>query len=178
MMEIVYDLAPGAQLFFAFADGGPGVFAQNILNLRSAGCDIIVDDVGYFNESPFQDGPIAQAVNTVAGEGGLYFSRRNGSERHNTSGTWEGNFSDGGSVTPPVDAKGGVFHSFGANNYDVINQIGFAAVLFWSDPLGASTNDYDLFILDTNGANIVSSSTTVQNGTQDPYEIASPDQAG
>ena len=31
-------------------------FAQNIRDLRAAGCDIIVDDVGYFVETPFQDG--------------------------------------------------------------------------------------------------------------------------
>ena len=33
-------------------------FAENIRALRAAGCDIIVDDVVYFDESPFQDGPI------------------------------------------------------------------------------------------------------------------------
>jgi hypothetical protein len=37
--------------------------AANITALRTAGCNIIVDDLTYFNESPFQDGPIAQAVN-------------------------------------------------------------------------------------------------------------------
>src|SRR6185369_7186385 len=35
MMEIVYDLAPGAKIFFATANGGPGRFAQNILDLRA-----------------------------------------------------------------------------------------------------------------------------------------------
>ncbi len=74
MLEIVYDLAPGAQLFFATAMNGEAQFAQNILNLRAAGCDIIIDDVGYFDESPFQDGIVAQAVNSVTASGALYFS--------------------------------------------------------------------------------------------------------
>ena len=56
MLEIIHDLAPGAQLFFATALGSITSFAQNIRDLRTAGCDIIVDDVFYFVESPFQDG--------------------------------------------------------------------------------------------------------------------------
>ena len=70
MLEIVHDLAPGAQLYFATAFNGEASFAQNILDLRAVGCDIIVDDVGYFDESPFQDAVIAQAVNSVTASGG------------------------------------------------------------------------------------------------------------
>src|SRR5262249_47399889 len=61
MLEIVADLAPKAELFFATGGGGPAQFAQNIRDLRAAGCDIIVDDLIYFDESPFQDGMVAQA---------------------------------------------------------------------------------------------------------------------
>ena len=71
MMEIVYDLAPGAQLFFASGFNSEASFAQNIIDLRKAGCDVIVDDIFYFDESPFQDGVIAQAVNTVAADGAI-----------------------------------------------------------------------------------------------------------
>src|SRR5262249_52733593 len=84
MLEIIHDLAPGAQLFFATADPTITQFAQNIRDLRTAGCDIIVDDVGYFVESPFQDGQtgvtntnggvVTQAVNDVVANGALYFS--------------------------------------------------------------------------------------------------------
>ncbi len=56
MLEIVHDLAPGAQLFFATAFDGINNFAQNIRDLRTAGCDIIVDDIIYFVETPMQDG--------------------------------------------------------------------------------------------------------------------------
>src|SRR5206468_6429868 len=56
MLEIVHDLAPGAQLYFATAFTSIASFAQNIRDLRTAGCDIIVDDVFYFTETPFQDG--------------------------------------------------------------------------------------------------------------------------
>jgi hypothetical protein len=63
MMEIVHDLAPGAQLFFATAFTSPESMADNIRALRRAGCDIIVDDVSWSSEGVFQDTTIAQAVN-------------------------------------------------------------------------------------------------------------------
>ncbi|MEJ7655133.1 MAG: S8 family serine peptidase, partial [Chloroflexia bacterium] len=46
--------------------------------------------------------------------------------------------------------------------------------LFWAEPLGGATSDYDLFILNAAGTAIVSSSTNVQNGTQDPAEQTPP----
>ncbi len=58
MLEIVHDIAPGAQLFFATAFTSITSFAQNIRALRAAGCDIIIDDVFYFVETPFQDGQL------------------------------------------------------------------------------------------------------------------------
>src|SRR6185369_3011865 len=63
MLEIIHDLAPGAQLYFATAFNSLPEFGQNIKDLRTAGCDIIVDDVSYFVESPFQNG---QAPSVVA----------------------------------------------------------------------------------------------------------------
>ena len=98
MLEIVHDLAPGAQLYFATANNSEAGFAQNILDLRSHGCDIIVDDVYYYDESPFQDALIAQAVNAVTADGALYFSAagNDGSFKDGTSCTWEGDFADSG----------------------------------------------------------------------------------
>src|SRR4029077_9091478 len=55
-------------------------FANGILKLASAtssggaGAKVIADDVGYFDEPFFQDGLIAQAIDTVAGQGVAYFS--------------------------------------------------------------------------------------------------------
>ena len=65
MLEIVYDLAPGADLGFATARGGRAQFAQNIRDLRTSGCEVIVDDVGYPTSPVFQDGIIADAVDAV-----------------------------------------------------------------------------------------------------------------
>ena len=45
-------------------------------------------------------------------------------------------------------------------------------VLQWADPLGASSNDYDLFLVNEDG-DVVASSTDTQDGTQDPIESIS-----
>src|SRR5262249_54948938 len=45
--------------------------------------------------------------------------------------------------------------------------------LNWSDPAGASNNDYDLFVI-SSGGTVKASSTNIQNGTQNPYEQISP----
>ena len=51
MLEILHDLAPGAELGFATAFTSDASFADNIRALRvDAGCDVIVDDILYFNE--------------------------------------------------------------------------------------------------------------------------------
>jgi hypothetical protein len=179
MLEIVHDLAPGAALFFATADISEASFAQNILDLQSAGCNIIMDDVGYFDESPFQDGPIAQAVNTVAANGAMYFSAagNDGNLDDGTSSSWEGDFVDGGPVAGTISRLEGAnarLHNFGPATFDAVVSGApgtFEAALFWSDPLGASDNDYDLFVLSPSGSSIVAFSNNPQNGTQDPFEI-------
>ena len=175
MMEIVYDMAPGSKLFYATAFTSAASFADNIRALRAAPyfCDIIVDDVNYFNEGAFQDGPIAQAVNDVTASGALYFSSagNSGNVTSGTSGTWEGDFAAGGASATPLPA-GYVLHSFTAGqSYNVLTVSSGRISLKWADPLGASNNDYDLFVLDATGTTIACSSTTIQSGSQDPYEF-------
>ncbi len=182
MMEIIYDLAPGANLFFATADVSEAGFAQNILNLQSVShCDIIVDDVFYFDEPVFQDGIVAQAVNTVSTAGVLYFSSagNEGNVDSSTAGYFEGDFNDAGSpaFTFPGGAKTGTIHNFGTVptpvNGDIITARGDAYTLNWSDPQGGSGNDYDLFLVTSTGT-IKAQSTNLQNGTQNPFEQINP----
>jgi hypothetical protein len=175
ILEIVHDLAPGSSLYFATADPSEAQFAYNILNLWTNGCNIIDDDVIYFDEPPFQDGIIAQAVNTVTANGVLYFSSAGnaGNFDDGSSGVWEGDFVDGGAAGSPIPEMGRL-HSFGSATYDrAVNGSQTNGMdMWWSDPLGGSDNDYDLFVLDPTGASVVSSSTGFQNGTQDPHESA------
>ncbi len=175
MLEIIHDVAPNASLGFASAFNSDASFADNIRKLRfDANCDIIVDDVLYFKESPFQDWIIAQAVNDVTGDGALYFSSagNEGNVTDGTSGHWEGDYVDSGKS---VGKFAGIAHNFaGAAGNQIFQPISSASAavpvtLFWSDPLGRSNNDYDLYLLNAAG-NVVDFSQDNQTGTQDAYE--------
>jgi subtilase family protein len=74
MAQIVHDLAPGAGIDFATAEGGEAIFAKHIKDLASAGADVIVDDISYFGEPFFQDGPVAVAASEAEAEGVTYLS--------------------------------------------------------------------------------------------------------
>lgn len=176
MLEIIHDVAPNAQLGFATAFNGDASFADNIRALRfELDCDIIVDDIIYFKEAPFQDWIIAQAVNDVIADGALYFSSA-GNEGNTVDGTaahWEGDFVNSGQV---IGKFAGYAHDFDpSENTQVLQPVsdassaGVPVLLNWSDPLGASSNDYDLYLLDAAG-NVVSASQDYQNGSQDAYE--------
>jgi hypothetical protein len=184
MLEIVHDLAPGAQLFFATAFGGQAGFAANILALRNTyGCDIIVDDITYFAEGAFQDGTIAQAVNTVKASGALFFSSAGNSGRQTagTSGTWEGDFVNSLTSIPfftGTDWEGLPIHSFNgltggsaANSNPLTANAPSAISLKWSDPLGGATTDYDLFIFASDYSDVYDFSIDDQSVTLEPFEI-------
>ena len=80
MMQIVHDVAPGAALAFYTAISSEADFASGIETLASsvakggAGAQVIADDVGYPDEPFFQDGIVAQAIDTVNAAGVAYFS--------------------------------------------------------------------------------------------------------
>jgi subtilisin-like proprotein convertase family protein len=176
MLEIVHDLAPKAKLMFATAFDGPDKFAANIRALRAAGADIIVDDVLYLGESPFQDGPIAQAVLDVTSDGALVFSSagNDGNVDAGTSGNYETDFRPS---TESVGKFAGFAHDFdpgpGVQAADPVSSAtataGGPAVLQWADALGAATDDYDLYALDAAG-NVVGFSNDTQDGDDDAFE--------
>jgi subtilisin-like proprotein convertase family protein len=176
MLEIIHDLAPNAKLGFATAFISEESFAQNILDLRSqAHCDIIVDDVIYFHESPFQDGLVAQSVNTVTADGAFYFSSagNEGNKIDGTAGNYEGDFVNSGRG---VGKFAGQAHDFdpgpGVQVFDPLSpgSIGVPIALWWANALGASGDDYDVYEFDRNG-NVVGFSQDVQDGNDDPFEI-------
>ena len=174
MLEIVHDLAPGAELYFATAFGGQARFAANIEALCEAGADIIVDDVFYFREAAFQDGIVARGVNAAVAAGCVVFSSAGnaGNLNDGTAGVWEGDYAAGSPLT--VNGQWvGTRHDFGEGvEANRITKDGLGFALQWADPLGASANDYDLFLVDE-GGDVLRSSTDSQSGTQDPIEYIS-----
>ncbi len=179
MLEIVHDVAPGAELGFAQAAQDAPNFAQNIISLAISGCDIIVDDIIYLDESPFEDGPIAQAVNMVTNAGVLYFSSagNEGNKDDGTSGTWEGDFK-ASAATPPASLTGKVLHDFGdgGNSIKVLSGGSGYSILIWAEhydfATGNASTDYDLYDLNDSLTTVYDSSTDTQDGAGgDDYPI-------
>jgi hypothetical protein len=91
MLQIVHAVAPSASLAFYTGDDSETDFANGILKLASsvasggAGAQVIADDLGYFDEPFYQDGIVAQAIDTVEAAGVAYFSAAG----NNSNAAWE-----------------------------------------------------------------------------------------
>ena len=177
MLEIVHDIAPGAELFFATASRGEASFADNVRRLRNVyRCDVIVDDIGFGFSSPFQDGVGAVAVREVLADGALYFSSagNEGNKSDGTSSAWEGDFQE-------IITDGIHYHMFGSAAFNTVTRtqaVANYAFLTWADPLGRSTNDYDLFVFDQTGTNLLNAANNYQGSGMDPIEAFSKLQRG
>jgi hypothetical protein len=74
MAEVIYDVAPGANLAFNTSDGGPQAMAAGINALATtAGANVIVDDTAYPNEPFFNPGVISQAINQVTSKNNVVY---------------------------------------------------------------------------------------------------------
>jgi hypothetical protein len=177
MMEIVHDIAPGARLFFATAFNSPESFAENIRALRfTYHADIIIDDIQYYFENPYQDDIIAAAVEDVVADGATYYSSagNSGNFDDGTSGTWEGDFKSGGTFN--VLPSGYQVLDFGKKV--ISNRIelgGGPVVLHWSDQGSLdnphASNDYDVFVLTPDMRSVAVASTDIQDGDDIPFEF-------
>jgi subtilisin family serine protease len=177
LLEIIHDIAPGARL--AFSTGNTSVeFINSVVFLvNTARVDVIVDDLGFTDEPNFQDGPIAREAENAVNNGVVFVSAAgNDADKHYQALYVE--------APPQAQSNGSHLMDFGA-------AIGKASTtllpilvganqqitmfLQWNDPFGGSSNDYDLFLLDSVGNQIPSCttcmSTNTQNGSQDPIEV-------
>ena len=149
MLEVVHRIAPGATLYFATADPTEEQMAANIKALKADGCQIICDDISYFDESPFQDGIIAQAVDAVTAGGALYFScaANYGNLDSGNASCWEGNFVGTADYPNVIDFDSVVGDADGAISYNSVNSENSTVVvdLFWPEPAGHATSQYDLY---------------------------------
>ncbi len=178
MLQLIHDVAPGADLSFHTAFTGQANFAQGILDLRVDGADVIVDDVIYFAEPFFQDGIIAQAVDQAVADGALYFSSAGNQARD----SYESAFVDSG-----IDLDFGSFqvdaHDFdpgaGVDAFQAVTIGGGSTITIsfqWDEAffsvsggLGAQ-NDIDIFLFDSAETTLVDSSSSNNIGG-DPLEI-------
>jgi hypothetical protein len=158
--EIVYDMAPGAQLYLVSAstDVEMGVAVAWLI---AQDVDIISFSAGFLGGGPGNGtGPICEIVDEAEAAGILWVNAAgNYGERH-----WSGNFID-------VDNDGNTEFSPGdeGNAFSVTSGQTISAALTWNDLWGSSTNDYDLSLL--NGQlQVVASSSSIQDGDDPPLE--------
>lgn len=177
MSEIVHDLAPRAELFFA---AGLGLLEH----LRAKKCltevvDIIADDIAFFNAGPYDGTSPVSMQSTASVQAGVsnFISVGNHAQVH-----YQGGFTD-------TDEDG--IHEFDVSlglpyvnnsgetlDITVPPNVGFRVYLQWKDPFGASSNDYDLYVIqpanpsgfDDPALVLVASSTNIQDGDDNPTE--------
>jgi hypothetical protein len=181
MLEIVHDIAPGADLAFHSGFDSSLQFIDAITFFMNNGVDIIVDDLGFLLEPYFQDGAVAQKAQDAVDSGIIFLSAAgNDADRH-----YQAFYVDDGGFDPDDD-----LHNFGAaaggsSDVGMTLQIpggGDAVVILqWSDPFGSSSNDYDLFLVDSISGDILNppgQGISLQNGSQDPFEFVIVDNPG
>jgi Subtilase family len=193
MGQIVHDLAPGAKLAFATAFKKTMFgFADNIRKLAEptasggAEADVIVDDVSYFEEPFFQEGPVGVAVREVSEAGVSYFSSagnnnlRNG-EKDFTS--WEApEFRDASPTPCPIEEPGFGYAQHcmdfdpgpGVDTGFDITVAGGSTLnidLQWAQPWEGVTTDLDAYLVNSLGEVIADSEEFNVASTQLPFEF-------
>lgn len=167
MLQIVHDIAPGAPLLFHTALGGIAGYANAIHDLANAGADVLVDDLMYLDEPWFQDGVIAQAVDSVAAAGVAYFSAAGNAGRS----SMQAPFNDSGTIFcieffPPIGDCDPIFERVGRmHDFDpgpavdlfqsvtIPTDAVLTVAMQWNQPFGGPgpTSDHDIVLLDETG---------------------------
>lgn len=201
MAQIVHDVAPGSELAFATAFTPTMLgFADNIERLalsEGANADVIADDVAFFEEPFFQDGPVATAVrNVTENDGVTYLSAAANNNLFDSSGheiaSWEAQqFRDSGSCPPALVAfsaeleatQGFGLHPTHCMDFDPGAQVDktfgievapgatLSVDLQWAEPWNGVGTDLDAFLLNSTGGLIAASSEDNVAGSQIPFEF-------
>jgi len=164
MLEIIYDIAPEASLYFH--EGGSDLLEFNHAydDLIAAGCKIIVDDLGWDNEPFFEDGIVGNHLKSLLSSKDIVLVSAAGNEadRH-----FQGNFYDDGTgshdFSRGTSSSKRLYATLAPGDWIYI-------VLQWNDTFGSSSNDYDLSLYNRSNGNKLAESADTQNGNDDPYE--------
>ncbi len=170
MLEIVHDLAPGADLLFHGVIGSSLDMRDAIRALAQAGADVIVDDIGLYDQPMFQDGALAKVVDEVF-DGGAFYCSAAGNQ---ASEHYLGDYSDADGAGPSK------LHAWSGSDTTLALSVpsGGSVNVFvqWNDLWGASDNDYDVFLYgNTALTQLLAQSDGSQAGNHLPYEWLSYD---
>jgi Subtilase family/IPT/TIG domain len=181
MLQIVHDLAPGAGLAFATASNGLFDFADQIRQLRDSGAGVIADDVTYFAEPMFQEGPVGVAVDDVVSSGVTYFSSAGNSNLvvgGKNVASYEAAGYRGTTCPAAVAPHALDCHSFdpgagadGTAGYTLGSDGSIQIDLQWAQPWYGVTTDLDLYLLDAATGAVVASSEYDNVASGVPFEF-------
>ncbi|GBD12385.1 hypothetical protein HRbin24_00392 [bacterium HR24] len=182
MLEIVHDLAPGAELWFAGFGGSSGTALDfnAAVNCLAQRVDVVVDDVNWFNVGPY-DGSSIVSRNTAAALNGP-------TNRVRAHVTAVGNHAATHYQEPYQPCPGeAAFHRFAATE-QTLDRGGLGprcdnpvlvpagstlrVLVQWNDPWGASCNDYDVYIFAHDSPTPLAASQNFQFCAQNPTELA------
>ena len=123
MLQIIHDVAPAAQLYFRTGDSSEADFANGITALATTyGCNVICDDIGYYDEPAFSDGVLAQAVDKATAAGATYFSAAGNDGNSGYQTTFDGVTNNATSQKLLLSEGGITYSSIGATETNVISK--------------------------------------------------------
>jgi 20S proteasome alpha/beta subunit len=163
MSQIVHDIAPGASLAFYTAFDSEQDFANGILALAAAGCKVICDDVSYFDEPFFQNGVIAQAIQTVEAEGVTYVTSAGNNAGNGYQAAWtpiSGTF-DGRTLTDAESFGGSLVQTVSINTEGTGDDV--PLLLEWNQAYGAATSNLEILVFNSSGQ-LVGTATNASSG--------------
>ena len=145
--------------------------AQQIRNLKAAGCNVAVDDITYPTNPFFKDGLISRAIREVTAQGMTYITSAGNFGMKSCEGVFNG------TAVPSGNGLTGQAHDFGGG--DVYQNItldsgSYMAVLQWEDDFYSSDqaasgaiSDLDWYLTYNNGTTLFGmnrdNNGTVQN---------------
>ncbi len=157
--EIIHDVAPDAELFLAYYDGGDVSMGNAVDWLLEQGVQIISHSAGGLAGPMDGSGRDAELVDRAAAQGAVWVNSAGNSATEHLRAVF-------------ADADGDNFHDFNPASAllafrpvpDQTTQI----VLNWDD-WPQSNEDYDLYLLDRDGV-VLASSRNIQAGERAPVE--------
>jgi hypothetical protein len=174
MAQMVHSVAPGARIVFASVGTDTLTMSDAVRALADAGANVIVDDIYFFEEPTYQDGPLAVTIDDVAARGVTYLS----SAGNYTSVGAAGRPSAGYPITSwattqyrPTSCPADVLTALGAGSFDCMDfdqgpgedptdTLTFTArsdnplSLQWAEPVGYAHGDFRLALSGPSGVEL------------------------
>jgi hypothetical protein len=171
MLELIHDIAPGAELAFHSCGDSLTTFSGAITALAEAGCDVIIDDLSYVTNPAYQSGIAGEALSAFVKAGGVYFTNQSnfGTASFETFADWT--TGGDGVQRHDFDTRSGRTDTRISVTFETDTNL----VLNWDNPYngvtGDVTADLDIYFYQDN--QLVGASTDNNIATGIPQEFLS-----